>query len=148
MATLTPDNGITAMTVADLDGVKVAGVLIDAGTTDSNTLMEADRLRPEHAPNPTSLHDVFFRVVGAGVGKATNSLVVNSDDVIGDHLWIWRADHGSGVGWTTNTADTGLIVDGDDATMYGLLVEHYQTIWNGDRSRTYCPTTRPARAPG
>ncbi|WP_037311236.1 RICIN domain-containing protein [Amycolatopsis orientalis] len=142
LATLVPDNGITAMRVADVDGVKVAGVLIDAGTTNSNTLMEvgpADSAQ-DHAANPTSLHDVFFRVGGAGVGKATNSLVVNSDDVIGDHLWIWRADHGSGVGWTTNTADTGLIVNGDDVTMYGLFVEHYQkyqTIWTGNRGRTY-----------
>ncbi|WP_410658797.1 RICIN domain-containing protein [Amycolatopsis sp. lyj-112] len=142
LATLIPDNGITAMTVADVDGVKVAGVLIDAGTTNSNTLMEvgAANSAQDHAANPTSLHDVFFRIGGAGVGKATNSLVVNSDDVIGDHLWIWRADHGSGVGWNTNTADTGLIVNGDDVTMYGLFVEHYQkyqTIWNGNRGRTY-----------
>ncbi|MFK0244064.1 RICIN domain-containing protein [Amycolatopsis azurea] len=142
LATLIPDNGITAMTVADVDGVKVAGVLIDAGTTNSNTLMEVGPANSaqDHAANPTSLHDVFFRVGGAGVGKATNSLVVNSDDVIGDHLWIWRADHGSGVGWTTNTADTGLIVNGDDVTMYGLFVEHYQkyqTLWNGNRGRTY-----------
>ncbi|WP_410603772.1 RICIN domain-containing protein [Amycolatopsis sp. lyj-90] len=142
LATLIPDNGITAMTVADVDGVKVAGVLIDAGTTNSNTLMEVGPANSaqDHAANPTSLHDVFFRIGGAGVGKATTSLVVNSDDVIGDHLWIWRADHGSGVGWNTNTADTGLIVNGDDVTMYGLFVEHYQkyqTIWNGNRGRTY-----------
>ncbi|WP_449224185.1 coagulation factor 5/8 type domain-containing protein [Amycolatopsis speibonae] len=142
LATLIPDNGITAMTVADVDGVKVAGVLIDAGTTNSNTLMEVGPANSaqDHAANPTSLHDVFFRIGGAGVGKATNSLVVNSDDVIGDHLWIWRADHGSGVGWNTNTADTGLIVNGDDVTMYGLFVEHYQkyqTLWNGNRGRTY-----------
>ncbi|MDX6362083.1 MAG: hypothetical protein QOC85_1086, partial [Streptomyces sp.] len=93
-----------------------------------------------HAADPTSLHDVFFRVGGAGVGKATQSLVVNSSDVIGDHTWIWRADHGDGVGWNTNTADTGLVVNGDDVTMYGLFVEHYQkhqTIWNGENGRTY-----------
>ncbi|MDT0463636.1 RICIN domain-containing protein [Streptomyces sp. DSM 41699] len=93
-----------------------------------------------HAGDPTSLHDVYFRVGGAGVGKATTSLVVNSRNVIGDHMWIWRADHGSGVGWTQNTADTGLIVNGDDVTMYGLFVEHfqkYQTIWNGNGGRTY-----------
>ncbi|MGJ5756505.1 ricin-type beta-trefoil lectin protein [Streptomyces puniciscabiei] len=77
---------------------------------------------------------------GAGVGKAVTSLVVNSRNVIGDHMWIWRADHGSGVGWTSNTADTGLVVNGDDVTMYGLFVEHfqkYQVIWNGNGGRTY-----------
>ncbi|MGQ5650007.1 RICIN domain-containing protein [Streptomyces sp. NPDC003631] len=142
LATLVPDNGITAMTVADVDGVSVAGLLFDAGTTNSPTVMEVgpSGSSASHATDPTSLHDVYFRVGGAGVGKATTSLVVNSRNVIGDHMWIWRADHGNGVGWTSNTADTGLVVNGDDVTMYGLFVEHfqkYQTIWNGNGGRTY-----------
>ncbi|MGW5618221.1 RICIN domain-containing protein [Streptomyces sp. NPDC003877] len=142
LATLIPDNGITAMTVADVDGVKLAGLLIDAGTTNSAQLLEMgpSGSSADHGANPSSLHDVFFRVGGAAVGKATTSLTINSDDVIGDHLWIWRADHGSGVGWNTNTADTGLVVNGDDVTMYGLFVEHYQkhqTVWNGNGGRTY-----------
>jgi hypothetical protein len=130
------------MKVADVDGVKVAGILFDAGTTNSPTLMEVgpSNSSASHAANPTSLHDVYFRVGGAGIGKATTSLVINSDNVIADHTWIWRADHGSGVGWTSNTADTGLIVNGDNVTAYGLFVEHYQkyqTIWNGNGGRTY-----------
>ncbi|MFF3753688.1 RICIN domain-containing protein [Streptomyces sp. NPDC002018] len=142
LATVIPDNGITAISVADVDGVKVAGLLVDAGPVNSQRLMEvgADGSNAGHAANPTSLHDVFFRIGGAGVGKATTSLVVNSRNVIGDHLWIWRADHGSGVGWNTNTADTGLVVNGADVTMYGLFVEHYQkhqTIWNGNGGKTY-----------
>ncbi|MFJ4322616.1 RICIN domain-containing protein [Streptomyces tricolor] len=142
LATFVPDNGITAMSVADVDGVKIAGLLFDAGTTSSKTLVEVGPAgsTASHAADPTSLHDVYFRVGGAGVGKAATSLVVNSDDVIGDHLWIWRADHGSGVGWTSNTADTGLVVNGDDVTMYGLFVEHFQkdqTVWNGNGGRTY-----------
>ncbi|MFG2791889.1 RICIN domain-containing protein [Streptomyces sp. NPDC048419] len=142
LATFVPDNGVTAMKVADVDGVKVAGLLFDAGTTNSPSLLEVgpNGSSASHAADPTSLHDVYFRVGGAGVGKATTSLIVNSDDVIGDHMWIWRADHGSGVGWTSNTADTGMIVNGDDVTMYGLFVEHfqkYQTIWNGNGGRTY-----------
>ncbi|MGW7309782.1 RICIN domain-containing protein [Streptomyces sp. NPDC054835] len=142
LATLVPDNGVTAMTVADVDGVKLAGVLFDAGPVNSPTLLELGPAGSgaSHAVNPTSLHDVYFRVGGAAVGKATTSLVVNSDHVIGDHMWIWRADHGTGVGWNTNTADTGLVVNGDDVTMYGLFVEHYQkhqTIWNGNGGRTY-----------
>ncbi|MBL1087338.1 RICIN domain-containing protein [Streptomyces actinomycinicus] len=142
LATFVPDNGVTAMTVADVDGVKVAGVLFDAGTTSSKTLVEVGPAgsTASHAADPTSLHDVYFRVGGAGVGKAATGLVVNSKNVIGDHMWIWRADHGSGVGWTSNTADTGLVVNGDDVTMYGLFVEHfqkYQTVWNGNGGRTY-----------
>ena len=57
-------------------------------------------------------------------------------------MWIWRADHGNGgtVGWTTNTAANGLVVNGNNVTMYGLFVEHYQqyqVIWNGNGGRTY-----------
>ncbi|WP_443742643.1 RICIN domain-containing protein [Umezawaea endophytica] len=146
LATLIPDNGVTAMTVADVDGVKIAGILIDAGPTNSTLLMEVGPTgsSADHSANPTSLNDVFFRVGGAVVGRATTNLVINSDNVIGDHLWIWRGDHGdetgNGVGWNVNTSDTGLIVNGDNVTMYGLFVEHYQkyqTIWNGQGGRTY-----------
>ena len=142
LATFVPDNGITAMKVADVDGVKIAGLLFDAGTTASPSLLEVgpSGSSASHTADPTSLHDVYFRVGGAGVGKVTTGLVVNSDNVIGDHMWIWRADHGSGVGWTSNTADTGMVVNGDDVTMYGLFVEHfqkYQTVWNGNGGRTY-----------
>ncbi|GAB2727336.1 RICIN domain-containing protein [Streptomyces bullii] len=142
LATLIPDNGITAMTVTDVDGVKLAGLLFDAGTTNSAQLLEMgpSGSSADHGADPSSLHDVFLRVGGPAVGKATTSLTINSDDVIGDHLWIWRADHGDGVGWTVNTADTGLVVNGDDVTMYGLFVEHYQkhqTVWNGNGGRTY-----------
>ncbi|MFE2346553.1 RICIN domain-containing protein [Kitasatospora cineracea] len=142
LATLVPDNGVTAVNVADVDGVKLAGLLIDAGTVNSPVLMQlgAAGSSADHSADPTSLHDVFFRIGGAGVGKATQSLVVNSNNVIGDHMWLWRADHGSGVGWTSNTAANGLVVNGNNVTMYGLFVEHYQqtqVIWNGNNGRTY-----------
>ncbi|AGL17783.1 RICIN domain-containing protein [Actinoplanes sp. N902-109] len=144
LATFVPDNGVTAITVADVDGVRVAGLLLDAGTTNSPVLMEVGPTgaAADHSANPTVLSDVFFRIGGSIAGKATVSLRINSDDVIGDHAWIWRADHGNGgtVGWTVNTAQNGLIVNGDDVTFYGLFVEHfqqYQTIWNGENGRTY-----------
>ncbi|HTJ38812.1 MAG TPA: RICIN domain-containing protein [Dactylosporangium sp.] len=142
LATLVPDGGITALSTADVDGIKIAGLLFDAGTTNSAVLAEIgpSGSTASHAGNPTSLSDVFFRIGGAGVGKATVSLRINSNDVIGDHSWIWRADHGSGVGWTSNTAQNGLIVNGNNVTFYGLFVEHfqqYQTIWNGNNGRTY-----------
>ncbi|GAB2627747.1 hypothetical protein Aab01nite_81400 [Paractinoplanes abujensis] len=144
LATFVPQGGIVPMRVADVDGVKVAGIMFDAGTTNSPLLLEVGPTgsAADHAANPASLHDVFFRIGGSIAGKATTSLQINSDDVIGDHTWIWRADHGNGgtVGWTINTADTGLVVTGDDVTFYGLFVEHYQkyqTIWNGENGRTY-----------
>jgi hypothetical protein len=57
--------------------------------------------------------------------------------VILDDIWAWRADHGNPgtVSWTINTADTGVVVNGDNVTAYGLFVEHYQkyeVIWNGN----------------
>jgi hypothetical protein len=92
-----------------------------------------------HAADPSSIQDVFFRIGGAGAGRATTSLVVNSNNTLIDHIWAWRADHGGGVGWTTNTADTGLAVNGANVMAYGLFVEHYQkyeVIWNGNGGRT------------
>jgi hypothetical protein len=141
LATLEADNGVSALQVVDVDGVKIAGLLIDAGTASSSVLV---RLGPTgattgHAADPTSIQDVFFRIGGAAVGKAATSLQVNSANVIGDDLWIWRADHGNGVGWNTNTAANGLVVNGADVTMLGLFVEHfqqYQTVWNGSGGRT------------
>ncbi|MEV4316304.1 RICIN domain-containing protein [Actinocrispum sp. NPDC049592] len=145
LATLQPDNGVTAMNVADVDGVKLAGLLIDANTTNSQTLMQIGPAGSgaDHAANPTSMHDVFFRIGGAVSGRATQSLVINSNNVIGDHTWIWRADHDDNngtVGWTKNTAQNGLIVNGNNVTFYGLFVEHFQqynVIWNGNGGRTY-----------
>jgi hypothetical protein len=139
--TLVPDNGVKAMTVADVKGVKLAGLLFDAGPVNSPVLLQVGKPHAHKGdPNdPTSLQDVFFRIGGAAAGKATISLVVNSDNVLLDDIWAWRADHGNGVGWTVNTADTGLVVNGDDVTAYGLFVEHYQkydVIWNGERGRT------------
>ena len=138
--TLVPTNGVTTMTVADVPGMKLEGLLYDAGTVNSPTLLEVGSKNSHKSdPNdPTSLQDVFFRIGGATPGKATTSLVINSDNVLLDDIWAWRADHGNGVGWTANTADTGVIVNGDNVTAYGLFVEHYQkyeVIWNGQNGR-------------
>jgi hypothetical protein len=141
MPSLVPTTGDAVLRVADVDGVRVAGLLVDAGARRSDTLLEVGRRggHADHAANPTSLQDVFFRVGGPGAGSARTSLVVNSDDTLIDNIWAWRADHGQGVGWDVNPADTGVVVNGNDVTAYGLFVEHYQkyqTIWNGERGRT------------
>ncbi|MFE2021479.1 discoidin domain-containing protein [Streptomyces sp. NPDC059499] len=141
LATIIPDNGVTAMKVADVDGVKLAGFLIDAGPVNSPTLLEigGQGASADHAANPTTVQDVYVRVGGAGPGKATTSILVNSDDVIIDHTWVWRADHGEGVGWETNRADYGVRVNGDDVLATGLFVEHfnkYDVEWYGERGKT------------
>jgi hypothetical protein len=141
--TLIPDNGVNAMQVADVDGVRIKGLLFDAGTTNSSALLTVgpSGSTAGHAANPTTLQDVFFRIGGSIAGKATTSLIVNSANVIIDHIWAWRADHGNAgtFGWTVNTADTGLIVNGANVTATGLFVEHYQkyqVIWNGQGGKT------------
>jgi hypothetical protein len=141
-ATLRPISGTSAMTTADADGIEIAGLLFDAGPEASPVLLEVGpkASKARHEQNPITLHDVFFRVGGAGVGRAQTNLRINSNDVIVDHTWIWRADHGEGVGWTSNTSANGLVVNGDDVTVYGLFVEHhqqFQVLWNGNGGRTY-----------
>ena len=141
-ATLRPIHGTAAITTADTDGIEVAGILFDAGPEKSPVLLEIgpEGSRAGHTQNPIILHDVFFRAGGAGVGRAQVNLRINSSDTIVDHTWIWRADHGDGVGWDKNTSADGLVVNGDDVTIYGLFVEHhqqFQVLWNGDRGRTY-----------
>jgi hypothetical protein len=138
--TLVPDNGQATMQVADVPGVKLSGLLFDAGPVSSPVLLQVGTPHAHKSDpgDPTSVQDVFFRIGGATPGKAVTSLVVNSDNVLLDDIWAWRADHGNGVGWTANTADTGVIVNGDDVTAYGLFVEHYQkyeVIWNGQNGR-------------
>lgn len=136
--TLIPENGIVSMSVASAKGILLSGMIFDAGTTTSPALLQVGNghgASDHDASDPSALQDVFFRIGGAEAGSATNSLVVNSDNVILDDIWAWRADHGNGVGWTSNTADTGVIVNGNNVTAYGLFVEHYQkyeVIWNGN----------------
>lgn len=150
LATIIPDNGVVAMQTLDVPGIDVAGIMFDAGTTNSPALLQLGtklssldaRLKKpllSSANNPTAVQDVFFRIGGEDVGKATQSLVVNTNQTIIDHTWAWRADHGTGVGWDVNTAETGVLVNGNDVTATGLFSEHYQkynVIWNGERGRT------------
>src|SRR5262249_6014452 len=114
LATVIPGSGNAAMTVANVPGVKVSGLIIDAGPANSAALMRlgsAGSSGGGDPADPTLVQDVYFRIGGAGPGAATNSLVVNNSHVILDNIWAWRADHGAGVGWTDNVADHGLVVN-------------------------------------
>lgn len=156
--TLTSANGTVPVEISDVPGVMVAGLTIDAGATTSPALMRVGAAQgPGHsqgrqqtsATNPTTLSDVYFRVGGPHTGSTTVGLEVNSDHVLMDNIWVWRADHGvedfSGgyLGdderWTTNTAKNGLVVNGNDVVATGLFVEHFQqhnTVWNGNDGTT------------
>ncbi|HET9848436.1 MAG TPA: adenylyl cyclase [Candidatus Dormibacteraeota bacterium] len=136
LPTLVPEGGIVPMKVTAGHGVDLSGMILDAGPQNSPTLLQVGNDRESDSGDPSALQDVFFRIGGATPGKAEASLVVNSDNTILDDVWAWRADHGNGVGWTSNTADTGVVVNGDNVAAYGLFVEHYQkydVIWNGNR---------------
>jgi hypothetical protein len=146
MATLMPVNGTPALAVADVDGVLISGVLLDAGSGLSPSLMVlgTEHNQASHARNPSTLFDVACRVGGAAPGRAENCVTINSNNVILDNIWIWRADHDDGdnssVGWTVNPSANGLTVNGDDVFAYGLFVEHFQgfqTLWNGERGTLY-----------
>jgi hypothetical protein len=136
MATLVPQHGNAAMVVVSNNGVKLSGVIIDAGPVNSPVLLSVGRPGPANATDPDLIQDVFFRIGGAATTpvSATVSLLDNASNSILDNIWAWRADHGNDVGWTVNRADTGLIVTGNDVTAYGLAIEHYQkneVIWSG-----------------
>jgi hypothetical protein len=137
-----PNGGVNALMVDDVDGVKIANLLFDAGTVNSPALVTIGTAgsHVNHTADPPSVQDVFFRVGGALAGVSTTSLIVNSDDTIIDHIWAWRADHGAvPTGWTINMASNGLIVNGDNVLATGLFVEHYQNyevLWNGNGGET------------
>ena len=144
-ATLTAVNGAVPVTVADVPGVILAGLTIDAGTQNSPVLLQVGKPNGNNhrsdPANPTTISDVYFRVGGPHVGKAEVTLQVDSDDVLIDNVWAWRADHGvpGSVGWEVNTGRNGVIINGDNVTATGLFVEHYQqynVVWNGENGRT------------
>jgi hypothetical protein len=137
-ATLVPQHGNAAMIVAANTGVKLSGLIVDAGPVNSPVLLSVGvpGLGAGTAADPDTIQDVFFRIGGAETTpvSATVSLLDNADNSIIDDVWAWRADHGSDVGWTQNKGDTGLVVTGNDVTAYGLAIEHYQkneVIWSG-----------------
>ncbi len=142
MPSLQSLNGNPVMEISDIDGVTVCGLTVDAGVIPSETLFAVGEPNSakSHAKNPSFLFDIFFRIGGYGEGKASSCMVINSKDVTVDHTWLWRADHGKNVGWDANTCKNGLIVNGDNVTVYGLFCEHfqeYQTLWNGNNGKMY-----------
>jgi len=136
LATLVPQHGNAALIVVRNYGVKLSGLIIDAGPVNSPVLLSVGTPGPSSASDPDLIQDIFFRIGGAETTpvSATVSLLDNAGNSIIDDVWAWRADHGNAVGWTLNTADTGVVVTGRDVTAYGLAVEHYQkynVIWSG-----------------
>lgn len=138
--TLIPTRGNVTLDATGVPGINLSGLIFDAGPVTSPALLDLHGLPGTAASawyksDPTTIDDVFFRVGGEEVGSVKTAFVDDANDSIIDDVWSWRADHGAGGGsWTSDTADTGLVVGGDNVTAYGLAVEHYQkyeTVWTG-----------------
>ncbi|KAI1404444.1 glycoside hydrolase family 55 protein [Hypoxylon fuscum] len=140
LPSLVPTTGRPALSVADVHGVTLAGLIIDASETSSPSLIEVGPPKSscDHSTNPTFLYDLTVRTAGRTTNKV--GITINSNNVVGDQLWLWRADHGDGAAWDQNCTENGIVVNGDNVTMYGLFNEHhqgYQTLWNGNGGRVY-----------
>ena len=144
-ATLRPTGNNACIETADVGGLTISSLLFDAGPEYTYTMLRVgeENCDANHASNPTLLSDLFFRVGGVvpGITRSETCIIINSNDVIGDNFWVWRADHGDGVSWAGgNQTKNGIIINGDYVNMYGLFVEHfheYQTIWNGNYGTLY-----------
>lgn len=143
MTSIIPDNDDMAMKVGDADGIRIEGLIFDAGLSSKYLLqVGGKKTNVSHSANPIVLQDLFFRVGGTTdvLTKADDAMEINCNDVICDHFWIWRADHGAGVEWYGNESKHGLIVNGDNVNCYALFNEHFQeyhTLWNGENGATY-----------
>ena len=183
LATLiSPVDGSPCIQVAsNTPGIRIAGIMLEASSAilHNTCSVMLEWGSPDMAANddgdgtinntnnrhhPGALLDVFCRVGGAA-GTRRNATTLNvgtmirlhSSHVVGDNVWLWRADHAalmpgevpncphvSPVFYQTEQDEyrtqTGMEVLGDDVTMYGLAVEHangHQTIWRGERGAVY-----------
>ena len=155
-------------------GVRVAGIMLEASkqelemhftdTRDAcdgiSSLLEWGYHGEEDSGDPSQpgvMTDVFARVGGSSLDRAVSTDVmvrIHSGNVVGDNLWLWRADHvelrpGEEPNYPTdpNRKDSslppvsdsyhqttkdeckcsnGLIVNGNDVTIHGLAVEHVE----------------------
>lgn len=152
MATLIPANGTAVIEVGAVDGVHVAGLLLQAGPKKSNTLLQwgvNGSAFAGDATNPGVLSDVFARVGGpeslaAGDAEVSVDTVfqISAGNVIIDNTWLWRADHDAGgsIDDSRNPSLHGMIVDGDHVTGFGVAIEHHlqdNLVWNGEDGAVY-----------
>ncbi|KAL9189663.1 hypothetical protein ACHAXT_009338 [Thalassiosira profunda] len=168
MATLVaPSSGQPCIRVAPrTDGIRIGGIMFEASKLKRGLFSPAKSsfiefgsecaLDPGNPKNPGVLTDIFCRVGGSNLDREVSTDVmvrIHSGNVLGDNLWLWRADHVElGKHESPNFPDmdleyhqtnlgevpvkTGLEVTGNDVIIHGLAVEHTiedQVVWRGDR---------------
>ncbi|MHA4894010.1 hypothetical protein ACXZ1K_04605 [Pedobacter sp. PWIIR3] len=131
----------------DKDGIIIAGLLMDSSNSTTYQIRVGEEgAKANHAENPILLADITCRVGGVQSKNIQihTAMQINSSNVVGDHFWLWRADHGSQPGghvrWSRDRCKNGLIVTGNDVTLYALFTEHfqeYEVLWLGERGSTY-----------
>ena len=147
MATLISNTGKPCIEVGNVEGVRIAGILLQAGTHNTPSLLKwGSSKNPGSSENPGVASDVFARVGGRNnqykeQQRADTMLEINSGNVIIDNTWLWRADHAVGgrVSKSMNPVQHGVVVNGDNVIAYGLAVEHtlgHMTLWNGNHGLT------------
>jgi hypothetical protein len=148
MATLVASQGKPAITIANVDGVRVAGLLLQAGQTKTDSLLEwGTGTYAGSATAPGVMSDVFARVGGPvdtnqQQVSTDKMILINSSNVIVDNTWLWRADHDI-VGLVKNSMNpvqTGIRVNGDNVIAYGLASEHTLgnlVEWYGNNGKVF-----------
>jgi len=147
MATLISNTGKPCIEVGNVEGVRVAGLLLQAGNHKAPTLLKwGSSKNAGSASNPGVASDVFARVGGRNnphsqQTSADSMFEINSGYVIIDNTWLWRADHdvSGSVKNSMNPVASGVVVNGDNVIAYGLAVEHtlgHMTVWNGNHGLT------------
>jgi hypothetical protein len=142
LATLVPLHGGPAVEIGDAPGVRIAGLLLEAGPVESKALVTVGTSPAAgDAANPILLADVFARVGGPGTEPVSSRVMVevNASHVVIDNMWLWRADLGINPHRSHDVAH-GLVVNGHNVTAYGLASEHTQSdnvVWNGEDGSVY-----------
>jgi hypothetical protein len=149
LATLVAMNGTPAVKVGNVDGVRVCGVLLEAGPVTSDSLLEwgnSSESYPGDSSNPGSMNDLYTRAGGPKqpqVQQVDTMVRINSGNVIIDNTWFWRADHTESNNHVldgSNPSQVGMIVNGNNVIAYGLKAEHSltdQVQWNGENGQVY-----------
>lgn len=146
-ATLLTSSGQSAL-VIEADAVRVAGVLLESGTSVS---------APPTAPLLRWVghlgvgSDVFTRVGAFAYAIAAKEsclptradvhVAVDGDDLILDNTWLWHADHDDCRSLSEHSFSRhGLVVTGARTTALGLQVEHQMedlVVWRGEGGEVY-----------